>query len=330
MPSSFSNLRGLLITASLVAGGFFLLQLVVQNNSPRDHVRIWMAAVDGIALPGVPDFLTPSLSAEEIQVQIMESPEQVAAVAKAAGSNVVVAQRPGVALLVDGQLFASNIAAVVPLLYSLGWEKLPVVVNEPQAGVSYTLPKASAKGVEVSAGLHFYRALRGLGEVAPAHFPLLALMAMGAALGWLFRPACHKFLTLVSRHGAEGGDEGLQDQQSSGVRVVLVKDHFALKNARVAIGEEYILAFNNDAFAFASGWILAVRDHTVFDLLDKLGWSDRPVEIFSESDLRRSPVPGVDRSWCAEKQVKRGQALALVDALSLCGSIAHAEGIPIA
>jgi hypothetical protein len=253
----------------------------------------------------------------------------VAAVAKVAGARAVVTQHPGAALLIDGQLFTSNPTAVIPLLSSQGLEHLPIVVNQLSKGVSYTLPETNGTGLESLLQLQLYKTLRVLRNTAQAHLSLLVLIALGATLFWLLTPARYKFAVRVSRSAKETYHEVPQQQGASAVRVVLVKNRFALDNARVAIGEEHILASSENAFAFARGWILAVRDGSVFDLVDHLGWSHLAIEIFSESDLRHSPVPGVERSWCAEKPKERGKAFELVDALSLCGNIAHAEGIPI-
>jgi hypothetical protein len=294
MISSFPMaLRRFLGSLFLLAGAYFFYQIVVYDTSPRIVALDWIKSIDRFALPGVPNSLAPSLGADEIRVQMMRSPEQVAAVAKVAGARAVVMQRPGAALLIDG------------------------------------LPEANGTGLESSLQLQLYKTLRVLRDTAQAHLSLLVLIALGATLFWLLTPARYKFAVPVSRSTEETYHAAPQQQGTSAVRVVLVKNNFALDNARVAIGEEHILASSENAFAFARGWILAVRDGSVFDLVDRLGWSHLAIEIFSESDLRHSHVPGVDRGWCAQKSKERGKAYDLVDALSLCGNIAHAEGIPI-
>lgn len=330
MFSSFPmTLRRLLGFFFLLAGVCFCYQVVAYDTSPRNVSLHWVESIEGFTLPGIPNSLGPSLGADEIQVQIMKSPEQVAALAKVAGPMAVVAQRPGVALLIDGQLFSSNPTAISPLLSSLGLEHLPIVVNQLAKGVSYTLPDINSGRLESSLQLQLYKTLQVLRDTVQAHLLFFVLVALGAALFWVLTPARYKFATQATRFAEEIYREAPKQQATSAVRVVLVKNRFELKNARVAIGEEHILAATENAFAFARGWILAVRDGSVFDLIDHLGWSHMGIEIFSESDMRDSPIPGVDRSWCAAKPRERGKAYDLVDALSLCGGIAHAEGVPI-
>jgi hypothetical protein len=108
-------------------------------------------------------------------------------------------------------------------------------------------------------------------------------------------------------------------------RVVLVPDELTLDQVRVAIGEEHIVAASEHAFAFADGWILASRKGSVFELISELGWWMRPLEMATRCELAAeghalSAVPGDDSS----------DTLVLLEALHVCGPVAHGTVHPIA
>lgn len=329
MSSLFNLLHRAMICVIFIAGSFFLFQLALERTSLRPTLVSWMNAVDRIEYPSLPSPVPPTLNVEAIQVQMVASPEQVAAIAKLAGWNAVMAKRPGAVLLIDGQIFASDYAAVNSLTSSMRLEELPLVFHEQQRAGSYTLPQAGSQSLNSSLQLLAYKTIQSIQEGMRAYPSLIAMVCLGVVLLVWLLPSRVKVSPKAYSHARVGTHrEKPKPAEKYSVRVVLVKTHFALENARVAIGARHILASNKDAFAFANGWILAVRDHTVFELLDSLGWSHRGVELFSESDLRHSDIPGVDDSWQADSPAERGQPLALVDALSLCGRIAHSQGIP--
>ena len=102
------------------------------------------------------------------------------------------------------------------------------------------------------------------------------------------------------------------------VRVVLVSDGDTLAHARTAIGEEHVIAATEYAFAFADGWILAVRKGSVFELVSELGWRMRPIEMSTRSELvdEGHALPSVPSD-------DAGDTLGLLEALHVCGPIAH-------
>lgn len=276
---------------------------------------------DTFVPPPVPESWAAMPAGGRVDVTLVSSLGVLRALGDGLSGAEVAMQRPGALALVDGRIFAVSGASTHRLLRALSWEGLPI---EARPGSTAELSRFTAPApasLAWQARQHAYAGLRTSRELLAEH-PSFTAAALATAILLLLQAFARG---LPARHASER-DERDPSQSSawrrrraqSPVRVVLVSDVTTLMQVRTAIGEEHVVAAAEHAFAFANGWILAVRKGSVFELVSELGWRTRPIEMVTRPELvaeghALSPVPSDDAT----------DALDLLEALHVCGPVAH-------
>ncbi|MGH0031910.1 MAG: hypothetical protein ACQGVC_19140 [Myxococcota bacterium] len=265
----------------------------------------------------VPEHWSALPPSGRVDVTLVDSEAVVAALASGLSSAEVAHARPGALALVDGRVYAIGTASARQVLRALAWDGLPIDVRQVAAAELDVFAAPTPATPAWRARRHAWVELNRARDLAAAH-PGFALA--GLTTGSLL--LLNAFLSLRPRRRREGlppePTPWRRRRAEAPVRVVLVPDAATLAQVRVAIGEEHVVASTEHAFAFADGWVLAVRKGSVFELLGELGWRMRPIEMTSRSELAGeghalSPLPGDDPA----------DALGLLEALHVCGPLAH-------
>lgn len=296
------------------------------------------------ALPELSSHLAPDPRFDQVQVHLFETMSLVDSIAEALGSESVALRVSGAIALVDGRVLAADPAAVRPLLERLHWQDLPLAVVDDRASREGTFPVTEKAPLAWRAQLGMLIAATAVRDAAQAK-PSLALGGLAFTVVLIAGFGVRRFRSIAAVDEESPGDVAWSEAQLqvemdrpdpipleeepvrkaprlASVRVVLVADHRALQAARIAIGEEHVVGSTRDAFAFAHGWILAVREGSIFELVGELGWDACPVRVFR-------PGEGLPNgtAWAPRGAIRPGGALDVVDALQLCGPIAHGGGL---
>ena len=276
--------------------------------------------LDGVIPPQVPETWAALPSTGRVEVTLVASEGLVSGLAGGLSGFEVALHRTGALALVDGRVFAVSVASATNILRDLSWDGLPIDTRQASVaeleGFAIPAPATLAWWTRQRA----YAGLRGTRDFLAA-YPSFSVTTLATALLLV--------LNLVRSGPATGRsrDASRPELKPSPwrrrraeipVRVVLVPDAVTLAQIRTAIGEEHVVAATEHAFAFADGWILAVREGSVFELVSELGWRMRPIEMATRTELigeghALSPVPGDERA----------DALGLLEALRVCGPVAH-------
>jgi hypothetical protein len=272
--------------------------------------------------PPVPEAWAPLPTSERIDVTLVASAGLVDGLVSGLSGAEIALHQDGAVAFVDGRVFAVNAASARNLLRALAWKGLPIYARQASAAELDTFAAPAAVPLAWRAHRLAYTGLQRGRELAAAHpagvaasaaVPLLFLLAAG--LNHLPRR------TVTETPSSRERSPWRPRLAKVPVRVVLVPDQATLEQVRVAIGEEHIVAASEHAFAFTDGWILAARKGSVFELMSELGWRMRPLEMATRSELAAqgyalSAVPRDDGS----------DALGLLEALQVCGPLAHGTG----
>lgn len=273
---------------------------------------------EGIAgVPPVPAHWAAQPSEGRVDVTLVSSQGLVDALADGLTGAERAHHRPGALALVDGRVFAVSGASARQLLRALAWDRLPIEAHVAAAGETSRFAAPQPASLGWRAQRHAYLGLRSSRDLLAAH-PGFGLATLGTAILLLL----HAFLRSVPRRGDAlpevARSPWRRRRAEQPVRVVLVPDLTTLAQVRVAIGEEHVVAASEHAFAFADGWILAAHKGSVFELVGELGWRMRPIEMATRSELvgeghALSPLAGDEA----------GDPLGLLEALHVCGPVAH-------
>ena len=292
----------------------------------HDALHEGMTRLASRAFPDVPAALAPDVPEGRVRVSLLPSPSHVAQV-RALVDPKAVAFDTGAALArMDGHVWASDAESVRTLLGRLGWERHRVEVEtlDPDAALVRAADRTPLPAAR-RAHFTFFAGLQSLRDLANAHV-LWTMALLGGIAAFATWRLGHLFRAAWRRSTQEGNTQPAPESEWSSpsarpdVKVVLVASRSALEAVRTAIGEEHILASTPDAFAFAHGWILSVRQNTVWQLVSELGWGERRLRVWEAG----GPIDNVSDE-------DRGSAdpLTVIDALHLVGPIAHSEGAAI-
>jgi hypothetical protein len=283
--------------------------------------------LDAVVPPPVPEAWAVLPTEGRIQLTLAPSQDLVSGLAAGLSRSEVALHRGGAVALVDGRVFAIGAVPARELLRALAWDDLPMEVRQAGPGSLDRFHAPRPAPLAWRTQRDAFLALDRAHELVAA-YPSLAVTTLGCAVVFLL----HTLLTRKPRRRATRRrwwpQRGVDLTPSAWrirraqkpVRVVLVPDRTTLAHVRAAIGEENVVAGNDHAFAFADGWVLAVRKGSVFELVSELGWRMRPLEMATRAELigeghALSPV-GDDG----------GDTLELLEALHVCGPLAHGTG----
>jgi len=280
-------------------------------------------SLEAVVPPAVPRAWAPGPTTGGVDVTLLPSLDLVSGIGKGLGGGTIALQERGALALVDGRVFAISVASARDVLRSLRWDGLPISARTATAADldRFAAPAPAPLAWRARLALHLgLRAARGL---AAAH-PGFAVTTLAAWLLMWIHTALVGLPRPPSRDASETEATTWRRRRTERpVRVVLVPDLATLAQVRVAIGEEHVIAATEHAFAFADGWILAVRKGSVFELASELGWRLRPIEMATRGELAEeghdlSPLAGDDPA----------DTLGLLEALHVCGPIAHGTLTP--
>ena len=296
------------------------------------HAALREKAADLAAhsFPPVPDALAPGVPGDRVRLSLLSSPRYVEQVRAMVDPRAVALDAGDALARMDGRVFASDAASVRALLDRLGWQRLAVDIekSDPQTALALAADRAPFTAARRA---HFavFTGLQSLRDLANEHVLLaLALLSgLAAFAAWrlaaLTRTAWRRSVR-ARRVPRPEESEWTAPAGMPEVKVVLVATRSALEAVRTAIGEEHVLAATPDAFAFAHGWILAVRENTVWQLVSELGWGDRRLRLWESGDPAGN-AEAVIRG-AARATTDGSGPLTVIDALHLVGPIAHSEG----
>jgi hypothetical protein len=269
--------------------------------------------------PPVPETWAALPSGGRVEVTLVSSEGLVRGLSDGLSRSMVALRRTGAVALVDGRIFAISSASVRHVLEALSWDRLPIEARQATAAELDRFAAPAPASLAWHARLLAYVGLRSGRDLLASHPSFSAASLAAAALLFL-----HAFATgSTGRRRREveqpAPSASRRRRAETPVRVVLVSDVETLAQVRTAIGEENIVASTEYAFAFADGWILAVREGSVFELVSELGWRMRPIEMSTRPELLAeghavSPIPSDGD----------GETLDLLEALHVCGPLAHA------
>jgi hypothetical protein len=277
--------------------------------------------LDRVTIAEVPASWAAIPSNGRVRVALVQSSDLLTTLATGLSGAEVALDRTGALVLTDGRVFAVSGASVRSALRALAWDRLPIEAHQASnAEVDrFTTPAPASIGWQ--ARLHAYLGLRAARDFLAAR-PSFCITSVATALLLLL----HAFATGISLR-----DPGKPQETAASpwrrrraeppVRVVLVADTTTLMHARTAIGEQYVVAETEYAFAFADGWILAARKGSVFELMDEVGWRMRPIEM-----AMRSELVGEGRPLNPLASHGPSDTLELIEALHVCGPLAYGTG----
>ena len=281
-----------------------------------------LLAMDRVAVAEVPAAWAAMPSRDRVRVALVRSPALLSTLAAGLSGAEIALDRSGALVLTDGRIFAVSGASVRSALRVLGWEHLPVDAYQASADEIERFATPAPASLAWQARLHGYLGLRAARDIMAAN-PCFSMASVATALLLMLHALATGPALRGLRRGSSSGREDPSPwwhrrRAQAPVRVVLVADTTTLMHARAAIGEQYVVAETEYAFAFADGWILAARKGSVFELMDAVGWRMRPIEMATRSELVGEGHP-LDPSAGDEP----ADTLELIEALHVCGPLAH-------
>jgi hypothetical protein len=252
----------------------------------------------------------------------------LAAITPALDPRAIALQTDKAVALADGRVFTADLAELGELVQWLGWQRAPLEVRHGLTPDEWSREAARAPfgnphGRQIAAYVAATRA-RAFFVAQPLEV-LVGGLALGltiAALMPLQLP--RRQLRANDPNVAEQSFQSfekpvLQRPPSGELRVLLVSDPRSLDSLRSQLGDE-VVAVSRDALALSSGWLVAVRPGSVFELMATQGWGHRNLRLASRDDLEGAGE---------ELRLVAGEAHSVGDALELCRAALRSHRIAI-
>jgi hypothetical protein len=279
----------------------------------------WLPLNGSLVPPEVPPEWAPVPGDGRVEVSIVSSASLLTAMTAGLSDSEVALARPGAVALVDGRVFAISGASVRSVLHTLAWDRLPMDATQSFSAGTTSFKAPLPASLTWRAKQRVFAGLNHGRDQVLAHRGFALAFFVTALL--LLVQAIKNAIPKARRQTGDGelfASPWRLRHSEPPVRVVLVADAATLAQARTAIGEQHVVATAEHAFAFAGGWILAAKKDSVFELMSELGWHTRAMEMTTRPELiaeghALEPLPGEDPS----------AALDLIDALHVCGPLAH-------